>query len=279
MFASFSAPIKAKTKADLQEEMKLIKQLNIAVEEEVDKNDEAIANLEKKMKVMIEKHDDLDQLNKKKIKIIKTLKDKIILLQQQQTPGLNYEKLTSECQTFQEQIQILCNLCLYIATCEEQLNWHMGEDHDLSSDSYFDTDYPCDICGKWSRSGADLVNHLKKHEENNKDNTFGCNLCSDSFREKNSLMIHKKNIHKEKVSTCWDYSTGKCDLGDEIFWFIHSESSIESKFKCSICEKVFDHHNDLILSVQQLLKNAGIKLVGTEHIDDGFIMIMTLKIK
>ena len=58
-------------------------------------------------------------------------------------------------------------------------------------------------------------------------------------------MIHKKNAHTEKVIACRDFSIGKCDLGDEMCWFNHSE--MESKFKCSICKHVFDQHNNLML--------------------------------
>ena len=48
---------------------------------------------------------------------------------------------SADSQTVTEDIQIPCNICIYVATCEEQLNWHMGEDHNLTSDSYFYTDY------------------------------------------------------------------------------------------------------------------------------------------
>ena len=47
----------------------------------------------------------------------------------------------------------------------DELKWHMAEEHDVPTDMFFDSDFPCDICGKCCRSGSDLINHLKKHEE------------------------------------------------------------------------------------------------------------------
>ena len=47
----------------------------------------------------------------------------------------------SESQTLAEDIQIPCNVCIYIATCEEDLNWHKDYDHDIQTDLYFETDF------------------------------------------------------------------------------------------------------------------------------------------
>ena len=40
----------------------------------------------------------------------------------------------------------------------------MEEDHDIQMDPFFDSDFPCDICGKLCRSESDLEYHQKKHE-------------------------------------------------------------------------------------------------------------------
>ena len=57
---------------------------------------------------------------------------------------------------------IPCRICIYVASCEEELNWHIEDEHDIKTD--FETDFPCDICGKWRRTEGDLTYHLKKHE-------------------------------------------------------------------------------------------------------------------
>ena len=58
-------------------------------------------------------------------------------------------------------LQIPCRICIYVATCEEEINWHLDDEHDVKTDMYFETDFPCEICGKWCRSEADLTFHLK----------------------------------------------------------------------------------------------------------------------
>ena len=37
----------------------------------------------------------------------------------------------------------------------------MGEEHDLSSDSYFDKDLYCEICSQWFSEEIDLENHMQ----------------------------------------------------------------------------------------------------------------------
>ena len=112
---------------------------------------------------------------------------------------LKADKLStsSECQTFLKEIQISCNSCIYNATCEEELSWHMSEEHAVSTDPYFDTDFPCDICGKWCRSESDLEYHQQKHKESLKP-TDVCskdrqtehvwNFCTETFQTKRMIM-------------------------------------------------------------------------------------------
>ena len=87
----------------------------------------------------------LDCENKNNISIIQSLQDEVTLLQNQKTTS---NKGYKGSQTFTHEIQICCNVCIYVATCEEELNWHMGDAHDLSCDSFFDKDFYCEICSK-----------------------------------------------------------------------------------------------------------------------------------
>ena len=62
-------------------------------------------------------------------------------------------------------------------------------------------------------------------------------------------MQHKKASHKEKVNVCWNFSAGKCELGDDLCWFIHCENSEETvikEIKCNTCENVFDNINNFM---------------------------------
>ena len=132
----------------------------------------------------------------------------------------------------------------------------MSEEHEVSSDLYFDTDFPCDICGKQCRTESDLEFHQKKHEASFKsaDIPFSkdggvenvCELCTEIFQTKRMLMQHKKVHHKDKVNVCWNFSS---EFGYNLCWFLHRCGSERSKKenKCNICEKVFENKGDFML--------------------------------
>jgi hypothetical protein len=75
-----------------------------------------------------------------------------------------------------------------------------------------------------------------------------CEFCTETFQIKLMLMQHKKEHHKEKENVCWSYSSGKCELGDNLCWFLHSETSESSRKekKCNICEKVIANKRDFM---------------------------------
>jgi hypothetical protein len=235
---NMNVPKRPPTKADLGAELKQAKdvlrwnkELNDALLEEVNNNEKAIEILKEKKK----KH--LEALHTLELKVAKLREEK------PSTP--------SACQTFFEEIRIPCNSCIYNATCEEELNWHMSEEHEVSTDLYLDQDFLCDICGKWCRSESDLEYHMKKHEASLKSadipcskdggTEYACEICTETLTTKRTFMQHKKVHHKDKVNVCWNFSSRKCELGDSLCWFIHSKSSDRSKseIKCNICEKLF----------------------------------------
>ena len=39
-------------------------------------------------------------------------------------------------------LQIPCKICKHVATCEEEINWHLDDEHDVKTDMYFETDFP-----------------------------------------------------------------------------------------------------------------------------------------
>ena len=45
-------------------------------------------------------------------------------------------------------LQIPCRICLHVATCEEELNWHLFDEHDMQTDMYFETVFLCETCRK-----------------------------------------------------------------------------------------------------------------------------------
>ena len=133
----------------------------------------------------------------------------------------------------------------------------MDENNDIQSDSFFDDEFACNVCGKLCISKEDLDYHQKKHDASIKSNEFSlsrdvqakssCDSCSHNFESKPNLMQHKKAFHKEKVNVRWNFSAGKCELGDELSWFIQCENCEETvikEIKCTTCEKVFDNINN-----------------------------------
>ena len=125
-----SAPKKTRTKPDLLQE------LNDALLEGVKNNEEAIRILEDK--------------EKKYLETIKSLEDRVETFRRETSPNTKSDIQT---QTLSDPgdpaLQILCRICLHVATCEEELNWHMDDEHDMQTDMYFETDFPCETCGKW----------------------------------------------------------------------------------------------------------------------------------
>ena len=111
----------------------------------------------------------------------------------------------------------------------------MDDEHDIQTDLYYETDFPCDICGKFCRTEEDLTYHLKKHEFEshscepqpvcNENVILECNFCAKKFETKKELMVHKKKEHREKVKVCWNYSSGKCEFVENYCWFLHTNTS------------------------------------------------------
>ena len=54
-------------------------------------------------------------------------------------------------------------------------------------------------------------------------------------------MVHKKEVHTEKVAVCWNFVEGHCDFGDKLCWFNHTidTSMTAVVFNCNLCVKVF----------------------------------------
>ena len=118
--------------SDLSYKMKSMKQLNDALLEEVKNNEEAISILEDK--------------EKKYLETIKSLEDSVENLRRETSP-----KAKSDFQTqtsLDPALQIPYRICLHVATCEEELNWHMDDEHDMQTDMYFETDFLCETFGK-----------------------------------------------------------------------------------------------------------------------------------
>ena len=160
--------------------------MNDALLEEVKANEEAIENLKKKEKKYINDIKDLKQ----KIEECKKTKDLANKGTQTQFADIRF-----------------CTECEYPADDLYALGEHMGEDH---------TDRNvCESCDECCGTQKLLAEHIMKEHmaESNAqslEECFHCNFCLETFKEKNELMIHKKTEHRDKVSKCWNFSTGTC---------------------------------------------------------------------
>ena len=151
----------------------------------------------------------------------------------------------------------------------------MYEEHGMDCISYFETDYPCSVCDRWCISEKDLNRHIKvyhgnriklcslqcnicdenvsdgeegsiesmsKHHGIQKSNcTVKCNFCDEKFTTRRCLMVHKKEVHREKIAVCWNFVQGNCTFGDKLCWVSHTidKTMAEAEFNCNLCGKVF----------------------------------------
>ena len=76
---------------------------------------------------------------------------RIKVLEMQLTPTVSKSQ---ECQTKNETeyVEISCTECIFLASCEDELNYHMGEEHDKDFISYFESEFPCSVCDRWCRT-------------------------------------------------------------------------------------------------------------------------------
>ena len=107
---------------------------------------------------------------------------------------------------------ISCKECIYIATCEEELKWHMNDSH--------------------NQPDPDL------------EGEDSCNVYDRNYKSKCELMIHRKEYHPNSISICRYFLRGICTFEENIYWFSHKveEKNIPTtlnEYKFSFCEKIF----------------------------------------
>ena len=81
------------------------------------------------------------------------------------------------------------------------------------------------------------------------ENRIECNFCKKEYKNKNELMLHKKNDHSKNVSNCWNFISGVCEFNDHDCWFKHPKNEAELNervFKCNICVENFSKRIDFM---------------------------------
>ena len=177
-------------------------------------------------------------------------------------------------------ILMLCNECEYPAEDIFDLGEHMFEIHSSRYDAEAEDGFTCDICADRFMNNLDLNGHNQKHHRDSgcKDSiqscdfcaesfpsediltehitknhmneaissdppkSFACKFCEEAFEISSELMKHKKRLHTEHVSICWNFDEGLCPYEDSLCWFIHEKADANiQKFnsKCNICDIAF----------------------------------------
>ena len=216
------------------------------------------ADLIVQLKALEIENNNLKDLHNSDLETIQILNEKVARLENNKS---SLSERSMGCQTFCNEIRISCNNCIFVATGEDELNFHMFEAHDLPDESYFDKDFYCKVCCRWCTTEKELAIHMQDHTPVHQKSMeiesydFSCNFCEERFTKRGGLMIHKKKKHTDKVAICRQNSSGQCGYGDNLCWFLHCESADESlaaaNIKCNFCEKEFQFRSQLLRHKKQ----------------------------
>ena len=142
--------------------------------------------------------------------------------------------------------ELYCSQCKFQANTNQELRVHKVNKHPLKDK------IRCRICGEEFATKSTMMGHRKekhthtvafcknkmtgscpfvstkcwwrhdeKAESDNKEQSFRCFDCSETFNIKRDLMVHKKRKHISNVRYCNDYLDEKCRFNDNFCWFRH----------------------------------------------------------
>ena len=170
------------------------------------------------------------------------------------------------------QLENNCNECDFQAGPSQIiLSKHMNLRHRKESEKTNDT-LKCDECDSEFSVNWNLNNHKRdKHEQkeecsfykkgacrfpdnvcwkihkkvlvitasNTEDSSNECFICKNNFKNKNEMMLHRKEVHPEKVRLC----NNPINCGLKTCWYRHKEnegvSQIENKLIQEVVSKSF----------------------------------------
>ena len=112
----------------------------------------------------------------------------------------------------------------------------------------------CEECEFPADNVNDLVYHMYEfhplegfHSEESFEEKFQCNYCGEKFKTKGDLMMHRKDVHTDRVNLCRYFAEGHCNFGTDTCWYSHSKTKPKiTTFKCSLCEKEFKNRADFM---------------------------------
>ena len=178
-------------------------------------------NLMLQLKDLQNKYDNLEKEQNESMLLIEELKKTIAAMKVE----TQVEKVQNsiESQTESEFQNFSCQDCVYVASCIDELDWHLENEHNYD-----------------------------KPDESEIPNPYSCNICGKRNNNNGELMSHRKNIHPETIRTCKYFIMGRCDFPESVCWFMHTIGSTTSapqtlnEYKCGLCDKVFKIKSDFM---------------------------------
>ena len=217
-----------------------------------------------KLKSLQEKHEALEKENTKNLALIAELKGKVTELENEKLPKKSKSIDSQTVSDLDIGIEFPCKECIYQASCEDELRWHMSDEHEYGNGltDCDDSLFSCNVCGHKSASKGDLMTHRKQshtktikmcryyaqgncafdaqicwysHDQSDKSTTpqtlkeFKCSFCGKIFKSKSAFMEHRKNEHKTSISECRNDKNGWCQFSAEKCWYKHEELSFDNQ--------------------------------------------------
>ena len=103
----------------------------------------------------------------------------------------------------------------------------------------------CDECDYPAQDICDLGAHIYEvHGSEGYEEAIACNYCQEKFKTKDSLMVHRKKAHINKVSICSNFVNGTCYFTKDECWYIHTKPIV--MLRCTFCEEEFATKSELM---------------------------------
>ena len=103
----------------------------------------------------------------------------------------------------------------------------------------------CDKCDYPTNDICNVEAHSEEFHSLESDyEIITCHYCKAKLKTKEDLMIHRKKVHREKVSICRHFIEGNCYFEIDECWFIHDTPV--AMLMCTFCDKEFHIKTDLM---------------------------------